>query len=312
MCPFSVLSNIFPTSHQVTTTKSTANSPNDGGNAQAQASVVTATFSLATYMYAVWALVSWWLFLVPNTFLPDSVVSLKLYSMETSPRTSSVVEATIHNVGQMFIFGFVHSVLARKVVKKKMNLPRSIERSVFVLQGSLLLHMIQHRWLDVETGVAVWNLSSHHHIVEIVLGLFWFGAGFLLSATFALDHFHLFGLSQGFGIDINKKLGLAFDPFEHEGCMKTRWHYSIVAHPIMTGMFLNLWCTPIMTYSRFVCACFLSSYILIGVLMLEENTLRLEIGKQYDQYLSQTPRFFPFEHFLLHPTVHHEGTKKIM
>ena len=43
----------------------------------------------------------------------------------------------------------------------------------------------------------------------LFLALFAFGFAFMLSATFAVDHFHLFGLTQASGVDINAKVGLA-------------------------------------------------------------------------------------------------------
>lgn len=73
----------------------------------------------------------------------------------------------------------------------------------------------------------------------------------------------------------------------------TRWHYGIVAHPIMTGMLLNLWATPIMTGSRLVCALFFTFYIVVAVLKYEEPSIRDSLGEDYDEYLKKTSRFFP-------------------
>ena len=175
--------------------------------------------------------------------------------------STSLRQVALHNIGSMFVFGFLHSLLARKSVKKWMNLPTSIERSIFCLQGAFFLHMIQHFWVEMK-GWNIWDASSSPEVSNFILATFWFGAAFLLSATFALDHFHLFGLSQGFGVDINKALGLA--PMkQREGGLATRWHYRLVAHPIMTGMFLTFWATPIMSPGRLVCAGFLSLYILV-------------------------------------------------
>ena len=256
------------------------------------ATVGTAIFATAAYLFAVGCLVSWWFFLVPNDFLPAALANLKPYSMELAPKSDSFLRAAFQNMSAMFAFGFFHSLLARKTVKQWMNLPVSIERSLFCLQGGGFLLFIQHCWLDVE-GWNIWDVSKlDPRIVEFIVSLFWFGSAFLLSATFALDHFHLFGLSQGFGMDINNALGLS-PPKHQEGGMATRWHYNAIAHPIMTGMFLNLWCTPIMTPSRLLCACFLSSYIYIAVTKFEERTLKAELGPNYDNYLAQTPRFFP-------------------
>ena len=266
-----------------TTTSTNNNSTN--------ANLGTALFATIVYVYLVSSLVSWWLFMVPNKFLQNEVAEAKLYSMEEASKANSFGEVAFYNIGSMFVFGFFHSLLARKTVKKWMNLPVSVERSLFCLQAAFFLHMIQHCWKEVD-GWNIWDVSSSPKLTNFVLTSYFLGVAYLLSATFALDHFHLFGLSQGFGIDINGALGLAH-PKQQEGGMATRWHYSHVAHPIMTGMFLSFWLTPVMTPGRLVLAMFMSLYVVIAVIRFEERTIRDELGSEYDKYLAKTPRFFP-------------------
>ena len=275
-----------PTTATTTDIMSNTTSANNGN-----ANLFTAAFATVVYVYTVSSLVSWWFFLLPNDLLPTVVAQTKLYSMETASKASSFQEVVFYNIGSMFAFGFFHSLLARKTVKKWMNLPVSVERSLFCLQGAFFLHMIQHCWVEVE-GWNVWDVSNYPRVANFLLTGYWFGAGYLLSATFALDHFHLFGLSQGFGFDINKALGLAA-PKHQEGGLASRWHYEHVAHPIMTGMFITLWVAPVMTPGKLVCAMFLSTYILIAVIKFEERTIRDELGSEYDKYLAKTPRFIP-------------------
>lgn len=118
------------------------------------ATMATAIFATIAYLYAVLCLVSWWFFLVPNVFLPDVLANLKPYSMELALKTTSIHYAAMCNMSTMFAFGFFHSLLARKTVKQWMNLPVSIERSLFFIQGGFFLQMIQDCWVNVEG----WNL----------------------------------------------------------------------------------------------------------------------------------------------------------
>mmetsp|Transcript_6107 Transcript_6107/g.10549 ORF Transcript_6107/g.10549 Transcript_6107/m.10549 type:complete len:297 (+) Transcript_6107:104-994(+) len=266
--------------------------PQNTNTNKMEAGNATALFATITYAYSVASLVSFWFFLVPNQYLPLSVAQFKPYSMELATKASSMSEAAFYNIGSMFVFGFLHSLLARKTVKQWMGLPSSVERSFFCLQGAFFLHMMQHYWKEVGEDWTVWTVSRFPLISNVILATYWFGAAFLLSATFALDHFHLFGLSQGFGFDINKLLGLAATIKKTSG-ISTRWHYRLVAHPIMTGFFLNVWATPIMTPSRLLLALFLSSYITVAVIRFEESSLRAELGTDYDKYLASTPRFLP-------------------
>ncbi len=115
----------------------------------------------------------------------------------------------------------------------------------------------------------------------------------MVTATFALDHFELNGLSQAFGIDLNAKLGLAAAA-STKGGVVARAHYSIVAHPIMTGMLIACWSTPVMTAPRLLFAIVNTVYIVIAVKAFEEPQLDKTIGPAYGEYLATVPSFCPF------------------
>jgi len=261
-------------------------------NAKHAATWWTALFSVVVYGYSVLSLTSWWFFLVPNTLLFESLAGLKLYSMDTASATDSTVAALTQNFAAIFVFGFTHSLFARRSVKEWMGLPVSVERSFYCLQGAFFLHMLQKYCVEVDINtMAVWDVSAYSALCKACLGIFWLGAAILLSATFALDHFHLFGLSQGFGVDLNKKFGLA--PQTQNSGLVSRWHYRLVAHPIMTGALTNCWATPVMTPSRLFFALFMTAYVVSSVTKLEEPALKKEMGKPYIEYLTNAPRFFP-------------------
>ena len=90
--------------------------------------------------------------------------------------------------------------------------------------------------------------------------IFWFKINFALdfktikvSSTFAIDHFQLFGLRQGL------KMGNKFK-FSGQTKIVTRFHYSLVRHPLMTGLLIMFWFTPIMTIGQFTHRTSLSWY----------------------------------------------------
>ena len=114
---------------------------------------------------------------------------------------------------------------------------------------------------------------------------------FLFSATFALDHFHLMGLSQGLGVDINKALGMNAET--KKGGLAVRLHYSIVAHPIMTGFLLMNFGTPIMTAPRMMLAVVNSMYCILATKCIEEPHLEKLMGNEYTNYLRTVPSFCP-------------------
>ena len=83
-----------------------------------------------------------------------------------------------------------------------------------------------------------------------VIGVLW-----LVSSTFAIDHFELFGLRQGLGMGNLLK-------FVPDGFV-TILHYRLVRHPIMTGFFMMLFSIVEFTAGRVFIAAFIASYILV-------------------------------------------------
>ena len=128
-------------------------------------------------------------------------------------------------------------------------------------------------------------------------GLAGAAVGFLwcLTATFALDHFRLVGLSQGWGVDLNAKAGLAPKSASGGGdSVVARWHYGVMAHPIMAGMMLLCVSAPVMTLPRALFGAGNIAYMYVAVTRYEEPQLEREMGAPYSKYLSSTPRFCPF------------------
>ena len=102
-----------------------------------------------------------------------------------------------------------------------------------------------------------------------------FGLIFLFTATFALDHFTLFGLSQGLGIDINKALGLQINS---NSPISTRLHYGIVAHPMMAGFFMMFMGAPYMTAPRLLFGIVNGLYAYCVTKFIEEPYLIKTVG----------------------------------
>eukprot|EP01036_Dinobryon_divergens_P027571 gene27571-36370_t len=199
--------------------------------------------------------------------------------------------ALIIDICLLLAFAIPHSLLAHDSIKKMHGIPENWERAVFCLQSTLLIHSQMHFWRNFGGNWTLWDVSDNVLACRALIGVFLFGVLFLFSATFALDHFHLAGLSQGFGIDINAALGLS--PTVRSG-VSMRAHYSFVAHPIMTGTMIAIWAQPRMTLPRLLFSVFQTSYIVIAVKMLEEPKLIKTLGKPYADYLETVPSFCPF------------------
>ena len=60
----------------------------------------------------------------------------------------------------------------------------------------------------------------------------------------------------------------------------------------MTGAFIGIWFTPVLTVGHLLFALGMSGYILVGV-CYEERDLIAAFGQKYRQYMCVTGRFLP-------------------
>jgi protein-S-isoprenylcysteine O-methyltransferase Ste14 len=60
----------------------------------------------------------------------------------------------------------------------------------------------------------------------------------------------------------------------------------------MTGVFIGIWFTPVMTVGHLLLALGMSTYIIIGVYH-EEKDLIHTFGDRYLRYIRSTGKFFP-------------------
>jgi len=255
------------------------------------ANALTAAVSLLVYGYFFLTFMAWFGFLLPSDHLPSVIANILPYSIDTAETNPNSAQAFLFDLFLLTSFAVPHSFLARSWVKEMMGLPKSLERSLFVLQTTIFMHVYMYCWQDFEPDFAFWKLSPGSTSSSFVLAFYLVGVLFVLSSSFALDHFHLFGLSQGFGMDFNKMLGLTAS--DAGGELVVRWHYSLVAHPIMTGILINLWATPVMTAPRLLFAIVNTLYIVLAVRLLEEPQLEKIMGPKYREYRLSVPRFIP-------------------
>jgi len=199
------------------------------------------------------------------------------------PYLSDPWAAALFDIGLLALFGVQHSVMARPGFKRRWTrlIDPSMERSMFVLATGVVLLPLVALWQWIP-GV-VWSLNSSVGR-EIVTGIALLGWAYLLLATFAIDHFELFGLQQSWrGFRGLLPVPVAF---------RERWMYRVDRHPIMTGVLIGLWATPEMTVGRLLFTAGLSVYAVIGV-HFEERSLRRELGDAYESYRRRVPALVP-------------------
>lgn len=112
-----------------------------------------------------------------------------------------------------------------------------------------------------------------------------FAAGWLLvlSATFAINHFDLFGLLQVWRNLLGRPPG--------KPAFATPFLYRMVRHPLYVGWFMVFWFTPTMTLTHLLFACVTTAYILFAI-QLEERDL-MNVHPEYTEYRKQVPMLMP-------------------
>ncbi len=182
------------------------------------------------------------------------------------------------------LFGLQHSVMARGTFKRWLTrfVHPSIERSTFVLATALVIGTMGYLW--VPFGHIVWQAGSETAIITIrTIAIFgWF---LLLTASFLLNHFELFGLRQTFDPLVGRTM-----PPSH---FKTPGLYKIIRHPIQTGVLIGIWAVPVSTSSHLLFAGGMTVYIFIG-LYFEEKDLLHEFKDSYSDYMKRVKRVIPF------------------
>ncbi len=203
-------------------------------------------------------------------------------SIDATPVTP-LSEALLVNAILLGIFAIQHSLMARPGFKNWWTkiVPKSVERSTYVLFSSLALIVLFAYWQPM--GGVIWQ--SHDPVVELVLNaLCAVGWTIVLVATFMINHFDLFGLRQ---VWFNL-LGKEYQSVK----FGTPGLYRHVRHPIYAGFIIAFWATPTMTVAHLFFAVMTTGYILIGIL-LEERDLVTYHGVRYSEYKRQVPMLVP-------------------
>jgi len=195
-----------------------------------------------------------------------------------SPATSLAIDALL-----LAVFAVQHSVMARPAFKRVWTrvVPKSIERSTYVLFSSAALVLLYWQWRPLPS--IVWRTEGTGR--AMLLALYGLGWLIVLLSTFMLSHFELFGLRQ---------VWLAFRA-RSDGSpthLERAWLYRFVRHPIMSGFLVAFWATPTMTEGHLLFSVATTAYILLGV-RLEERDLVAVHGEAYRAYRREVPMLVP-------------------
>ena len=120
------------------------------------------------------------------------------------------------------------------------------------------------RSAQMQTRINLIEGKIENEIIRIVItGIAIFGWAYLFIASFAINHFELFGLQQVYCYFNNQEVPNI--PF------KEQLMYKFDRHPIMTGALLGMWFTPQMTADHLI----FSTLFTLLTLFFSDFTLQL-------------------------------------
>lgn len=233
------------------------------------------------FIYGVLAYIVFFLtFLYSVGFIGGFLVPKHINSGDEGQLTISLVI----NLILLSVFALQHSIMARPKFKEIWTriIPKSIERSTYVWLSSFALILIFMFWMPMQ-GI-IWDVSGTIFGSALQI-IFWIGWLIVLTSTFMIDHFDLFGLRQIY-------LNLKQREYSHTGFKKVLF-YKMVRHPIMSGFLIAFWATPVMTVGHLLFAVVTTIYIYIAVKYLEEKDLVDSIGADYIDYQKEVGMLIP-------------------
>ena len=236
---------------------------------------------LVAFLYGI---VAYLVFAIVIVYAIGFVCGLLVPKTIDSGPAGPLMESIVINLVLMTIFALQHSVMARPQFKTWWTtiVPKSVERSTYVLLASLALALVFWQWRPIPS--VVWEVKEPI-LAAFLLYLGLFGWVLVFISTFMINHFELFGLHQV----ANNLAGKPMPPMKFKAPML----YKVVRHPIYLGFIIFVWATPVMTAGHLLFAAVVTAYIFVGI-ALEEHDLIAVFGDEYRRYRQRVAMIVPF------------------
>ncbi len=130
----------------------------------------------------------------------------------------------------------------------------------------------------------LWSVADPM-VANAIIGLSLVGWLVVLTSSYLINHFELFGLQQVFNNLRDREMP--------EPVFRTPFFYKFVRHPIYLGFIIALWAAPTMSAGRLLLAAAMTVYIVIGFLLEERDLVDL-FGDDYRRYRERVSALIPW------------------
>lgn len=236
---------------------------------------------MVAFLYGI---IAYFVFFVTFLYAIGFVIGLVVPKTIDSGAVGPAMESAIVNLLLMSLFAVQHSVMARRQFKEwwTQYVPKSVERSTYVLFSSLALALLLWQWRPIPT--VVWQVDDPQ-IAMAVTGISLLGFLIVLTSTFLINHFELFGLHQV----ANNLTGRSMPAPR----FRTPLYYKFVRHPLYLGFIIAFWAAPTMTIGHLLFAAVTTAYIMVGILLEERDLVDL-FGDDYRRYRERVSMLVPW------------------
>ena len=150
---------------------------------------------MGRFIAFVYGLAAYAVFFVTFLYAVAFVGNMPVPKTIDSGTVASLPESLIVNLALLSLFAIQHSVMARPAFKEWWTqfVPKPVERSTYVLFASLALVLLFWQWRPLPA--VLWHVDQPQ-LAMAVTGLSHFGWLIVLSSTFLINHFELFGVHQ--------------------------------------------------------------------------------------------------------------------
>jgi protein-S-isoprenylcysteine O-methyltransferase Ste14 len=187
---------------------------------------------------------------------------------------SGIFEAIGVNLALISLFTVQHSAMARRSFQhwRSRFIPRSVERSIYMLCASLTLLLLFWQWRPMPA--VIWH-AHEPEMAMVIATLSFLGWVIVVTNTVLINHLELLGLHQ---VTNNPVRGEMPAP-----AFRTPFFSRLVRHPVYPGSIIALWAAPTMSVGHLLLAAATTVCILIGI-MLEECDLVGTFSDEYRRY----------------------------